>query len=148
MQFLTEIVFTELHQKNKIISYCLLLFWLVKNKHFLNFILRKYIFFIFILKYKYYEPSAPSVFLKAKIFYAWKSPCRRTMKFTVVLQHFVFTGTGHYTICFSLLVRVKSPQLVCMAYGLMMHTWISLLFRGFEGPGSSPSPPPPPPQKK
>ena len=42
-------------------------------------------FFLFILKYNY-EPLAPPVSLKSKIFYVRKSQWRRTMKFTVVLM--------------------------------------------------------------
>ena len=47
MQFLTEIVFAEIHERSKIISYCLLLFWLVKHEHFLKFISRKWDFLSF-----------------------------------------------------------------------------------------------------
>ena len=85
MQFSKKIVFAELHQRSKIISYCLLLFWLVKHKHFLKFISRKWIFFVFILKFNYELPAVPA-FLKSKIFYVSKSQCRGTMKFTVVLM--------------------------------------------------------------
>ena len=42
-------------------------------------------FLSFLLKYNY-EPSAPPVFLKSKIFYVRKSQCLKTMKFTVVLM--------------------------------------------------------------
>ena len=59
--------------------------WLNKHKHFLKFISCKWIFFTFIPKYNY-EPSAPPLSLKSKIFYVRKSQCRRTMKFTVGLM--------------------------------------------------------------
>ena len=55
--------------------------WL-KHEHFLKFILRKLIFFKFILKFNY-ELSALPVFLKSKIFYVGKSQCRGTTKVTV-----------------------------------------------------------------
>ena len=44
---LTEIIFAELHQRSKIASYCLLLFWLVEHNYFLKFIWCKWIFFSF-----------------------------------------------------------------------------------------------------
>ena len=99
----TWIVFAELHQRSKIISYCLLLFWLVNHKHFLTFIWCKW-FSLFLYSFphgislisrigeeltvhNYYEPSAPEpLFLKSKIFCVAKSQCHRTMKFTVVLM--------------------------------------------------------------
>ena len=65
--FLKEIVYVELYQSSKIISYCLLLFWLVALEHFIKFISHKWIFFIFILKYNH-GPSAHPLSLKSKIF--------------------------------------------------------------------------------
>ena len=52
MQFAKEIEFGELHQRSKIINYCLLLFWLVKHEHFLKFIWRIWIFSSLILEIK------------------------------------------------------------------------------------------------
>ena len=50
-----------------------------------KFISCKWICFISILKYNY-EPSAPPLSLKSKIFYVRKSQCCGTMKFMVVLM--------------------------------------------------------------
>ena len=43
-------------------------------------------FLYFYINYFNYEPPAPPLFLKSKIFYVGKSQCRRAIKFTVVLM--------------------------------------------------------------